>query len=281
MKTFRHIALTLASLLALSCAKEVQPECNEETVTVQYGITVDAPTKALGDGKTANYVWYALYRADGSLVSECTAPAKVDIATGKAICPVTMAKDQDYKIVFLAMHYEVDGATKTPAYVVDSQNKTVTMPAVAKANSDNFDLFYGTDDVVDFQGAQNTNVQLSRVVAQVNFELSEASWNALGVNSSFMSEIVISNAPASMNLWDRTLGGKTDVAYSKAAVPSEDRKVGTAYCFAPADESATLKVNTAIKVYTNDTDNQPKNASASDIQVMANKKTNLIISTLN
>ena len=41
MKTFTHIALALASLLALSCVKEAQPEHNEETVTVQYGVSVE------------------------------------------------------------------------------------------------------------------------------------------------------------------------------------------------------------------------------------------------
>ena len=90
MKLFKNIALTLASLLALSCSKEAQPEHIDEMLTVQYGVSVDVPTKALGDGKTANCVWYAVYRDNGTLMSECAMPAKIDIATGKAICPVTI-----------------------------------------------------------------------------------------------------------------------------------------------------------------------------------------------
>ena len=270
MKTFTHIALALASLLALSCVKEAQPEHNEETVTVQYGVTVDTPTKALGDGKTANYVWYALYRADGSLVSECTTPAKID-ADRKAICPVTMAKDQDYKIVFLAMYYE----GTTPAYNVDAQqSKTVSMRTGGQANSDKLDLFYGVDVVEDFKGAQSTNVELTRVVAQVNFEMSEAAWNNLDVDQSFKSQIQITGAPASMNLLEGTLAEETStITYAQTQIPADGRKIGTAYCFAAADDGQ--KVEASISLY--NAAAIVKTASATAVPVAANKQTNLII----
>ena len=269
MKTFRHIALTLASLLALSCAKEVQPECNDQMLTVQYGITVDAPTKTLGDGKTATHVWYALYRADGSLVSTCETPAKID-SDRKAICPVTMAKDQDYKVVFLAMYYE--GAT--PAYTVDAQSKTVSMPTQAQANSDKFDLFYGVDEVVDFHGTQNTNVELTRVVAQVNFELSETVWNELHVDQTFKSQIQISGAPTSMNIWNETLDAAASVTYAKTQIPAEGRNIGTAYCFASA--AGDQKVEASISLYTA-AGEKVKTTSATAVPVAANRQTNLKI----
>ncbi len=268
MKTFTHIALALASLLALSCVKEAQPEHNEETVTVQYGVTVDTPTKALGDGKTANYVWYALYRADGSL-AKAYEPAKID-ADRKAICPVTMVRDQDYKVVFLAMYYEGE----TPAYTVDPEAKTVSMPASAQANSDNLDLFYGLDEVVDFQGVQNTNITLNRIVAQVNFELSEEAWNSLGIDSSFKSQIEISGAPVGMSLWDGTLSAASLIPYAKSTIPYEERKIGTVYCF--ASRNGEQKVDAALSLF-NDSGTKVKTASASAVPVVANKRTNLII----
>lgn len=273
MKTFTHIALALASLLALSCVKEAQPEHNEETVTVQYGVTVDTATKALGDGKTANYVWYALYRADGSLVSECTTPAKID-ADRKAICPVTMAKDQDYKVVFLAMYYDEVDETKIPAYDISAMGKTITIPSSAQANSDKLDLFYGVDEVEDFKGAQNTNVTLNRIVAQVNFELSEEAWNTLGVDSSFKSQIAISGAPAVMYLWDGTLSGTASMTYAMSTIPAEGRKIGTAYCFASRD--GDQKVNVSISLF-NASGTEVKTVFASAVPVAVNKQTNLII----
>ena len=271
MKLFKNIALTLASLLALSCSKEAQPEHNEDAMTVLYGITVDAPTKAISNGKTATHVWYALYRADGSLVSECAAPAKID-ADRKAICPVTMAKDQDYKIVFLALYYE----GTTPAYIVDAQqSKTVSMRTAGQANSDKLDLFYGVDVVEDFKGAQSTNVELTRVVAQVNFEMSEAAWNNLDVDQSFKSQIQITGVPASMNLLEGTLAEETStITYAQTQIPAEGRKIGTAYCFAAADDGQ--KVEASISLY-NDEAAIVKTASATGVPVAANKQTNLII----
>ena len=268
MKTFTHIALALASLLALSCVKEAQPEHNEETVTVQYGVTVDTPTKALGDGKTANYVWYALYRADGSL-AKAYEPAKID-ADRKAICPVTMVKDQDYKVVFLAMYYEDD----IPAYTVDPEAKTVSMPGSAQANSDKLDLFYGVDEVEDFQGVQNTNVTLNRIVAQVNFELSEEAWNTLGVDSSFLSQIGISGAPMAMSLWDGTLSEATSITYAKSTIPAEGRMIGTAYCI--ASKNGDQKVDASISLF-NASGTEVKTVFSSAVPIAVNKQTNLII----
>ena len=277
MKKFRHIAaLALAALLALSCAKETQPEGVGEMVTIEYGITVDAPTKALGDGKTANYVWYALYRSNGTLVSECAAPAKID-ADRKAICPVTMAKDQDYKVVFLAMYYEVNGDIKTPAYAISALNKSVSMPDPALANSDNYDLFYGVDKVVNFQGSQSTNVQLNRIVAQINFELGEAAWHNRAVTSDFQSSITISNVPRTFDLFKGTISddnGSTNFAKSLIPFEAGSRKIGTAYCFASAD--GEQKVDTSITLYNAD-DQEVKSTSATAVPVAANKQTNLKI----
>lgn len=274
MKKFRHIAaLALAALLAHSCAKETQPEGAGEMVTIEYGITVDSPTKALGDGKTANYVWYALYRSNGTLVSECAAPAKID-ADGKAICPVTMARDQNYKVVFLAMYYEVNGDIKTPAYAISALNKSVSMPDPAVANSDNYDLFYGVDEVVNFQGSQSTNVQLDRIVAQINFELSKETWNTLAVAPNFKSAITISNAPRTFNLFTGAISDNVTASFAKSAIPSEGRKIGTAYCFASAD--GEQKVDTSIRLYNAD-DHEVKSTSATAVPVAANKQTNLKI----
>lgn len=276
MKLFKNIALTLASLLALSCSKEAQPEHNEELLTVQFGVSVDAPTKGLGDGKTANYVWYALYRSNGTLVSECTTPAKID-ADGKAICPVTMARYQDYKVVFLAMYYEVNGDIKTPAYAISALNKSVSMPDPAVANSDNYDLFYGVDEVVNFQGPQSTNVQLNRIVAQINFELGEAAWNTLAVTSAFQSSITISGAPRKFDFFTREVSDYGITSFTKSVIPFEaaSRKIGTAYCLTPSADQ--LQVEASIILYGENGTTEVKATNASSVPVAINKQTNLII----
>ena len=268
MKTFTHIALALASLLALSCVKEAQPEHNEEPVTVQYGVTVDTPTKALGDGKTANYVWYALYRADGSL-AKAYEPAKID-ADRKAICPVTMVKDQDYKVVFLAMYYE----DETPAYIVDPEAKTVSMPTSAQANSDKLDLFYGVDEVKGFQGVQNTNVALDRAVAMVNFISNDEDWNTAVTNGSIPthSSIELTGVSAGFDLLTGSpLETSAEIQFAKSQIP-EAKHLGAVFCL------SGRKIGATINLYTSDDPNAaPVNTlTVSNITIEANKKTNII-----
>ena len=59
------------------------------------------------------------------------------------------------------------------------------------------------------------------------------------------------------------------------------KNLATAYCFASYYPAQAVKVNASIRLYQNESDTQPKSASASDILVSANKKTNLILGSLN
>ena len=281
MKLFRHIILTISCVLAISCSKETLQNSEAALETVKYGVSLDAQTRTLGNGRTASHVWYALYRTNGDLVSECAMPAKIDV-DGKAICPVTMAKGQNYKIVFVAMYYTVSDETKTPAYAIDAQSKTLYMPTQALANSDEYDLFYGVDQVVNFQGAQSTNVQLDRKVAQVNFEMSESAWNAANITSraDCRSSITLSGVPETMNLLTGQLAeSKTDAAYAINSIESTtgSRRIGTAYCLAPTEEQTAATVSATIDFYKDGSDSNPATTSVSRVQIVANKKTNLII----
>ena len=112
------------------------------------------------------------------------------------------------------------------------------------------------------------------MVAQVNFELSEVAWNDLSVTSDFQSQIRISGAPATMNLWDATLDGVASISYAETQIPAEDRKIGTAYCFATA--AGDQRVEASISLY-NAAGTEVKTASATVVPVAANKQTNLII----
>ena len=276
MKLFRHIILTISCVLAISCSKETLQNSEAALETVKYGVSLDAQTRTLGNGRTASHVWYALYRTNGDLVSECAMPAKIDV-DGKAICPVTMAKGQNYKIVFVAMYYTVSDETKTPAYAIDAESKTLYMPTQALANSDKYDLFYGVDQVVNFQGAQSTNVQLDRIVAQINFELAETSWNDLQVTSDFQSEITITGAPGKFEFFTGEVSDYGTISFTKSVIPFEapSRKIGTAYCLTPSADQ--LQVEASIRLYGENGTTEVKAANASSVPVAINKQTNLII----
>ena len=278
MKIFRHIVLLLTVIFCLGCVKETMPKDQNITATVQYGVYVDAPTRAMGDGMTANYVWYALYRGNGTLVN-VYAPAKID-ADRKAICPVTMVKNQDYFVVFVAMYFDNDVTTGLKsAYPIDAASHLLTMPETALANSDKYDLFYGIDKVTDFQGTQITNVTLDRKVAQVNFELSESALNGSGftLTADCQSSMSISNVPATLDLLSGKSSGNGTVTYEKAVIPFEAgcNRIGTAYCL--ASEEGVQYAEVSINLYGPDGSTVLKSVSAASVPVVVNKRTNLVI----
>ena len=175
MKIFKHsiFAAALLALSALSCDKVESPVSEPEEITVSYSVTLDEQTKAVGEGESANYIWYAIYKvieSNGTATyTLATQPALVQINSGSAECPVTMVRDQSYKVVFVAQHYTQEQQSKTPAYQIHSDNATLWMPQTAVANSDNYDVFAYVDTIEKYVGLTNKSVELSRLTAQINF----------------------------------------------------------------------------------------------------------------
>jgi hypothetical protein len=94
------------------------------------------------------------------------------------------------------------------------------------------------------------------------------------VEQTFKSQIQISGAPASMNIWDGTLGAAATISYAQTQIPAEGRNIGTAYCFASA--SGDQKVEASISLYTT-AGVEVKTTSATAVPVAANRQTNLKI----
>lgn len=216
--------------MVAGCSKaDVQPLCEDQTVTVSYCIQTPL-TKAMGDGSKADYVWYALYRfQDDSFVMECEHIQP--FTDGKALCPVKMTIDQSYKVLFVAQHYEADAAGKTPTYPIDAPDATVSMPVNAVAGSENYDIFAAVDTVMHFNGSAPKSVSLKRIVSMVNFFSTEDAWNSLVQKPAYCS-LSISGVPAQYNLLSGTPSNrKVTVSYQMAPIVSEtDRFLASAYC---------------------------------------------------
>lgn len=234
MKLDTILTFTLVAALLLGCSKSEMSRGVGEEMTVSYTVTAPATKASLGNGDAVNHVWYALYRkSDNSLVKEFPMQP---FTAGKAICPVTMVRDQSYKVVFVAQHYEMDGAVKTPAYAVDPAKAVLAMPVSAVANSDNYDVFCFVDEVDKYQGGiQAKGVTLTRKVAQLNYICTAedaAAAATLGMTPSF-SRIVLSGVPASYSiLLDRPSDNTVSVDYAKAALTGDPGLLGTAFFFA-------------------------------------------------
>lgn len=272
MKIFKHIALVLTALLLASCQKEgaagIVPgdEC-----TVEYSVSLDQVTKASGEDISVTHIWYAAYKMEGNSLTLKAEYDLAEIVDGKASCPVKLVRGNSYKIVFVAQHYDENSR---PAYEIDAEKQKLIMPGEAVANSDDYEMFWTVDDVIEFNGEPMDPVSLDRKVAKISFYATDEAWAAAESAGQKPTQcaMTISNIPESMSLIDgtRSQAIKT-VNYSKSPLASSGNILGTVYCLA-----GSQNVNIGLTIYKGDDGNELiKTINALDIPIKENFKINI------
>lgn len=263
MKNFKHniIATALLAFSVLSCDKAETPVLEQDDqVTVGYSISFDEATKSIGLGESVNYVWCAAYKVIKDVNGKTgytlgSQPAFVQIVDGKAKCEVDMVRDQAYKVVFIAQHYEPVESSLRPSYIIDPENAYVMMPDHLPANSDNYDLFGYVDDVVKFDSSINKEVVLSRKVAQVNILTSSsdlATAELIGKTPTH-SSMILKKVPLYYCMLDGLAYGSGEVTYSKALVSGlNPNHLTTVFCLS-GETISNVEVH-EFKVYQNGTE---------------------------
>ena len=266
MKNFMYICLAvLATVLLFSCT-EVEPSVPQE-VTVDYKVTLETTTKA-SDASEINYIWYAIYRTDGSFICSFR-PA--EYKNGMADCPVTVVMDTPYKVVFVGMHFDDD----TPIYNIEWEKAQILMPETAVANSEKYDCFFGSDgkNPASVQKAAQP-VVLKRLTSRVSFLCTQEAWDAAAQKPQ-LSSLSLSGAAKGFNMLEgKFLDETVDVDYGKAQLPAEmqDGKkiLCTAYCLSDGDVDAELKL------WDEGTLAPFKTVTANDIPAERNIMTNIV-----
>ena len=230
MKKLTTILSIAAMVLAASCNKAEAP-VHEDAMT--FSVSMPMTKAVAADGSAINKVWYGLYKTDGTLVTNYQ---PVEFKNGSANCQVVMLRGNSYKIVFVAQH--------DATYTITPETATISMPTAPVANSDNYDLFYVVKEVNNYNGEKTDAVILSRGVALVKFNCSDADWqNATDMESvPTHSSVTLKGVPTSFNLLSATYGTEeADVTYTKSEIPAE-KFVAAAYCFEP-DNTITAEIN--------------------------------------
>ena len=258
MKRLITILTILASMLAVSCNKAETP-AHEEAMT--YSVSIPTTKAVNADGSAINKVWYALYKTDGTLVTNYQ---PVDFTGGSANCQVVMMRGQSYKIVFVAQYGET--------YTITPATATVSMPESPDANSDNYDIFYFVEEVNNYTGQTTGAVTLNRAAALVNFYSNDVDWNnaaSLGSTPAY-SSVKLTGVPSSFNLLTDTAGETTTITYSRAEIPG-NKHLAAAYCF---DPDANIKAE--VKLFTEDSDNSlVRTLEIADVPIATNMQTNI------
>ena len=212
-------------LLSWSCSHELDgPNLEGAEVEVNFVLELEGAleTRAISDGTGADQLSWAIFSEAGELIHAKTVKDNVTgllTESGHSIA-VSLAKGKTYKAVFWAQNPECR------AYTV-SEDMKVTVDYEGLNNDETRDAFFASSEPFTVSGSTSVSVTLKRPFAQVNvgaypWDLQYAQESGNDVQ---MSGAVIKNVADCINLFDGSLEGDVEVAYSLAAVPQEDLMV--------------------------------------------------------
>ena len=218
------VALT-SMLLSWSCSNELDgPNLEGAEAEVNFVLELEGAleTRAISDGTGADQLSWAIFGETGELIHAKTVKDNVTgllTESGHSIA-VSLAKGKTYKAVFWAQNPECT------AYTV-SEDMKVTVNYEGLNNDETRDAFFASSEPFTVSGSTSVSVTLKRPFAQVNvgaypWDLQYAQESGNDVQ---MSGAVIKNVANCINLFDGSLEGDVEVAYSLAAVPQEDLMV--------------------------------------------------------
>lgn len=215
----------ISMLLSWSCSHELDgPNLEGAEVEVNFVLELEGAleTRAISDGTGADQLSWAIFSEAGELIHAKTVKDNVTgllTESGHSIA-VSLAKGKTYKAVFWAQNPECR------AYTV-SEDMKVTVDYEGLNNDETRDAFFASSEPFTVSGSTSVSVTLKRPFAQVNvgaypWDLQYAQESGNDVQ---MSGAVIKNVADCINLFDGSLEGDVEVAYSLAAVPQEDLMV--------------------------------------------------------
>lgn len=238
-KLFLGMFAAAGMLLATSCSNDeldVVQSGNEAQVTFSLTAEGGIATRAISDGTGANVLYYAIFDADGKLITTINGSTDGLLKKEDAFpngskednVEVTLAKGQKYTAVFWAqdedckaytVSAETDGLKVAVDYKDDKNDNN---------NDETRDAFFKAEPFT-VTGNTEIPVVLKRPFAQINVGVTEADWNAAvesGVEIT-ESKVVIKNVATSINLLDGTVSGEEEVTYDFATIPAKFTPVET------------------------------------------------------
>lgn len=238
-KLFLGMFAAAGMLLATSCSNDeldMVQSGNEAQVTFSLAAEGGIATRAISDGTGANVLYYAIFDADGKLITTINGSTDGLLKKEDAFpngskednVEVTLAKGQKYTAVFWAqdedckaytVSAETDGLKVAVDYKDDKNDNN---------NDETRDAFFKAEPFT-VTGNTEIPVVLKRPFAQINVGVTEADWKAAvesGVEIT-KSKVVIKNVATSINLLDGTVSGEEEVTYDFATIPAKFTPVET------------------------------------------------------
>src|SRR5690554_4351107 len=228
-KLFLGMFVAAGMLLATSCSNEeldVVQSGNEAQVTFSLAAEGGIATRAISDGESADLLYYAIFDADGNLITTINGSTAGLLKKENAFpngskkdeVTVTLAKGQEYTAVFWAQDEDCNAYTVT----AETDGLKIAVDYEGNNNDETRDAFFKAE-TFNVTGNAKIDVELKRPFAQINVGVTEADWNAAVASGIEISEskVVIKNAATSINLLTGAVQGDAEVTYDFATIPAK------------------------------------------------------------
>ena len=182
--------------------------------------------------------------------------------------PITLIKDQEYKLVFIAQHrFEAQQRTNAYAYTVSDDGVMSVNTAAPFTSGEQLEAFAYVDEVGPITGNENRSIKLNRVVSQVN----------IGTSSNDRPSalnIAVSGAAAEYDILNNVYSDSSNELNFGFAVPSgkisvsgtEYNSLATLYCLGSNSLALTLT----------NADSADDTFSINNVATKVNYKTNIV-----
>lgn len=277
----KRILIILSSivLLATSCQKETRidsPATLTYTVVPEVSFDVKSGEEVATINSEVNILSYLVYhkKENGEFVYVREMGDFVKISgTSNINVPITLIKDQTYKLVFIAQHrFESNQRTDCYAYTYNNTYGTMAVnPSAPFANGDQLEAYVFVDEVGPITGNENRNATLRRIVSQINIGTSAATYPE-------HLNIAVTGAATSYNVFEGTYAeDASSVNIYNIATPTagtdhikvstvDYNRLATIYCLGSNKLGLTL---------TNTADAQ-NNFTINNVSTQVNYKTNIV-----
>lgn len=286
MKTFKYLAASALTMLAVSCNKEQVtevPDGQMVDVTFTAALPGEMATKALGDGQTAKTLYVSVYENDTEKTHLGDLDKTATFTDLKTQVTFSLVKGKTYNFVFWA---QAEGAT---CYDIDDLKNIKISYEGAVANDENRDAFYATRKELKVNGALTETIKLYRPFAQVNFgtaDLFDAAAAGFIPAQSAFTATDVANVFDTFNAEGKVEGPATDkVTFAKAEIPGGGEtlvtKDGTKYLWMtmnyilPVGKQGEKHISNVTAEFIPES-GDPITASAPQAPVQNNYRTNIL-----
>lgn len=269
----RILIILSAFVLLVSCQKDGCVETSEQSVltyTVRAPFEFEIKSQSNGAGSQINALWYGVYhkKADGSFVymSDMSAYMPVKDASRDISVPITLFKDQEYKIIFVAQHIEAVAAASGDVsnrytYIVNESGHMSLNPAAVITDGEKLDAFVYWEATGVIQNSYKKSIELTRPLAQINVSTSSS-------ESPVSMNLAVSGTAASYSIFDGLYSEETVEPISFNGLACNTENLATIYVL-PAVNSVTLNMTMHYAAGT------IKTKQVQNVPVAPNYKTNV------